>query len=167
MAASRPPEITPARSPWPVLQSVREFSIQILTHTEHGFQTTLLGSGHLQVEHVDARGGAAVVWREKGRWTSGPLAGIPFHNSSEWRGLPETQAIELSHLRRGDASPTFLVRLEPTASGAWASAEPHACGADYYSAILHCNGEGLRLSWDVRSPSDAYRLVFDARIPSG
>lgn len=154
----------PDLSPWRLLSHVRQFSIQVLTPADSVLRPSRVGSGQVRVERDPNQ--STVIWREQGRWTAGPFAGISFSNSSAWRELPGQQAIELSHLRRGDAVPTFLVRLKPTASGAWVSTEPHVCGADRYSATLTWDSAGLRLAWEVRSPTDPYLMLLDARVHS-
>ena len=153
------------RNPWSLLQSVRHFSIAVETYAEDGPRVSHLGIGRLQVEHATSATASTLIWRESGRWTSGPLAGLSFRNTSSWRRVADQPELALSHLRRGDQAPTFLVTLVPGPSGAWVAREPHACGPDLYYAVLEWGARHLCLSWDVKSPSDPYRLRLEARPP--
>jgi Family of unknown function (DUF6314) len=153
------------RHPWHLLRQVRQFSIAVEPHAADGPRVPQAGIGRLQVEHSWSADTSTLIWREQGRWTSGPLAGLVFRNATAWRRVIGQTGLELSHLRRGDRAPTFLVHLEPGPSGAWVTREPHACGADLYSAVLEWDAHTLHLSWEVKSPADAYRLRIEARVP--
>lgn len=140
--------------PWAQLLAARSFSLRMEPRTG----PSLWGRGRIRVEGAEP----AVVWREEGCWLSGPLAGISFHNATAWHRAVDGTAVDLSHLRRGDTRPTFLVRLVPAAVGRWSSAEPHRCGADLYSAWLSTTPDDLTLGWEVEGPSDQYRLEMKA-----
>lgn len=148
---------------WTLLHQLRSFAIRIETRTRDGLSLAHAGSGELQVCEVGAPDSGTVIWRETGRWTTGPLAGIRFRNATAWRPLPDGGGIELSHLRRGDDRPTLLARLTPGPGRTWVAAEPHVCGPDRYFASLEWIEDGLRLVWEVESPTDPYRLTLEAR----
>jgi Family of unknown function (DUF6314) len=153
------------RHPWPLLRRVRQFSIAVEPRAAAGPRVPHTGIGRLRVEHTTSPATSTLIWREHGRWTSGPLAGLAFRNATAWSRVIGQTGLELSHLRRGDGTPTFLVHLEPGPSGAWVTREPHTCGADLYSAVLEWDAQTLHLSWEVESPSEPYRLRIEARVP--
>lgn len=121
----------------------------------------LWNTGEGVVEVATAAG--AVTWQERGRWTSGELAGLAFHNAVQWRRTGPA-AIEVSHLRRGAEQPTFLVELRPGETG-WRAVAPHLCGADRYDARLDWTSDALSLEWQVTSPTDPYTLRWSAPLP--
>jgi len=134
-----------------VLRQARRFLLRV----EAPNRPPLSGDGRITAEPL----GEGLVWREQGRWRTGALAGAGFHNATAWQ--PAADGAELSHLRRGDHAPTFLVRLGPAGPARWESVAPHHCGADRYSAWLELAAGKLRLGWEVASPSDPYRLVLE------
>lgn len=145
-------------SVWPLLFEARHFTLEMTSLDGGDPRIVQRGSGRIRTEPWDSAEGSAVVWREWGRWTEGSLAGVKFRNSTVWRRRAGWSGLELSHLRRGDRAPTFLVDLEPDRSGFLASRLPHDCGLDRYSASLRWDGSRLELCWAVRSPTDPYRL---------
>lgn len=150
-------------TPWSQLLEVRSFSIQVVTYPDGSPLVSQEGSGRICVESREATASSVIIWRERGRWTTGPLAGISFRNSTAWRKVTGIAGLEISHLRRGDHLPTLLGRLHPHASGQLISETPHQCGLDSYRATLSWSLSRIELRWDVESPSDPYQLRFVAR----
>lgn len=149
---SEPTTVLPPRNRpacWPLLLAARRFTIEVAHRTGAVQQ----GAGIIEVRSPDP---GHVVWRERGRWTAGSLAGIEFSNSTAW--AIEGRILELSHLRRGEAAPVHLVRLVSTTDNAMVSQRPHQCGRDRYSARLAWESDRLSLHWTVASPTDPYEL---------
>lgn len=136
---------------WPLLLAARRFTIEVVHRTGAVDQ----GAGTIEVRCPDP---GTVIWREQGRWTRGSLAGIGFGNHTAW--AIEGGMLQLSHLRRGEAAPVFLVRLESTAEATMVSQQPHQCGRDQYSARLAWEPDRLSLRWDVESSTDPYQLLL-------
>jgi hypothetical protein len=149
-------------TPWSILLQARHFSLHVVTMGEAGARLEQTGSGQIRVEQREDPDRSTIIWRERGRWTSGPVAGVPFGNSTAWCRPAGAAGLELSHLRRGDHDPTFLVRLQPAAPGVMVSERPHLCGPDSYSALLSWSGTRLELRWDILSPTDPYQLRLTA-----
>lgn len=146
--------------PWPVLQRVRRFSIRV---EPGGSPISHHGSGVIRVETAVSPEASTITWHEAGRWTAGPHSGIPFTNTTVWQRQPGRPGLALSHLRRGPASPTLLAMLEPACTGTWLAVDPHQCGSDLYHPTLEWDRDGLCLTWAVQSPTDPYRLYFEAK----
>lgn len=145
--------------PWPLLARVNRCRVQVFRPADPaGLVLRHEGEGVVEVTATDSE----VTWQERGRWTSGELAGLAFHNAVRWRRRA-ADAIEVSHLRRGASQPTFLVELRPEAGG-WRAAAPHLCGPDSYDARLAWTGDHLTLEWQVTSPTDPYTLRWTAPL---
>jgi hypothetical protein len=153
-------------NPWPLLGAVRHFRVSIETYGESGPQVAHVGTGHLRIMASASVTASRLVWYEEGSWVAGSLAGLQFHNTTEWRCTAGKSILRLSHLRRGTHSPTFLAALVPGPSGTWLAEAPHACGADLYLPTLTWGPKRLLLVWEVRSPSDPYSLRFEAWKPA-
>lgn len=135
---------------WALLHTARAYQVNVLSLDG---QLRHTGAGQIVVESAEGR----VTWRESGRWETGPLAGIRFHNSTLWERTGELFTVQ--HLRRGDRQPTFLARLEQSADGEWRSVAPHLCGEDRYHALIVVRDAELAIEWRVESPSDPYSLI--------
>jgi uncharacterized protein DUF6314 len=150
--------------PWPLLGQVREFTVRAFHPGVGGPGPSHEGAGVVRVAREDSADAEQVVWLESGRWQSGPLAGIAFHNATLWKRHPGSDVVELSHLRRGGHQPTLLVQLRRESSTSLLSVAPHLCGPDRYLARLTWDSRVLSLSWDVESPADPYRLEWTGRL---
>jgi hypothetical protein len=150
----------PINDPWTLLEAARQFRVTIEVRTGTGIQLSHQGAGQLRVERATSSVGSSVTWHEEGHWLTGPLAGIRFHNTTEWRTNPGEPTLQLSHLRRG--RPTFLATLRPGPTGSWVADAPHVCGQDLYLPTLNFRAGHLDLVWDVQSPTDPYIMRFEA-----
>ena len=149
-------------TPWSILLQARHFSLHVVRMGDAGVQLEHMGSGRIRVEQHENPDRSTIIWRERGCWTSGPVAGVPFGNSTAWCRNAGAAGLDLSHLRRGNRVPTFLVRLQPAAPGLMVSERPHLCGPDSYSASLSWSEGHLELRWDILSPTDPYQLRLAA-----
>ena len=66
--------------------------------------------------------------------------------------------IKLEHLRFGKDNPVFLVELFPSGKNEWSSIQPHNCNDDLYYAELKLENNNIILSWNVKGPTENYRL---------
>lgn len=147
---------------WTLLENARHFRITIEVRTGTGIEVSHQGAGQLRVERATASNSSTVTWHEEGHWLTGPVAGIRFHNTTEWRGSPGQPTLQLSHLRRGIEKPTFLAALRPGPAGTWVAESPHVCGQDLYLPTLNFRAGHLDLVWEVQSPTDPYIMRFEA-----
>jgi hypothetical protein len=139
---------------WELLRVARTYQVRVLSLDG---QLRHTGAGQVVVESGPGR----ITWREAGRWESGALAGIRFHNSTSW--ARDGEAFTVQHLRRGDQQPVLLARLE-WSGGGWRSVAPHLCGEDRYHAEIRMVDDGLVIEWRVESPSDPY--VMEVAVSS-
>lgn len=148
--------------PWPMLALVRRFSIRVAP-AGGGPLVSHHGSGDIRVETAVSPETSTITWYQTGRWTAGPHSGVHFTNTTAWGRRPDRPSLALSHLRRGPDAPALLAILEPAHPGTWLAVEPHRCGPDIYRPTLEWDRDGLRLTWEVQSPTDPYTLYFEAK----
>ena len=103
-----------------------------------------------------------IVWRERGTWETGDLAGSRFFSALRWE-LVSPELIRLEHLRRGVDAPVALVSLSPDGANHWRETAPHLCGADRYHADLALTPDALHLVWRVTGPAKTYLLRTEYR----
>jgi hypothetical protein len=94
----------------------------------------------------------AVVFTEKGLWTSKNNEEMNFSNVFRWTLDKETATISLEHLRRGSEHPVFLFHLSPTGARSLTSIDPHLCENDVYFGQIHFDTHSIRLNWRMIGP---------------
>lgn len=137
------------REVWNRLGGIRRlgFESRLCSAAKTGWSGS--GRGDVRVEPFDA---VTLLFHEAGAWTPAGGREITFHNLFRWTRDPDCRLIRLEHLRFGPDSPVYLFDLVPLSERVLASAEPHVCRDDRYSARLELGTDAVRLSWTVTGP---------------
>ncbi len=144
---------------WQLLREVRRLRVQVHADSPDPARDRRerhRGSGVIEVEE----GAASVLWRERGQWETGRLAGLSFRNVTRWTRSAESGALEVAHGRR--VRTVFLAAFQEERPGLLVAVAPHLCGGDSYSAALHWREDRLVLVWSVSGRRQSYRLAVTA-----
>lgn len=128
------------------LRHVRTLRFTARTDASTGWNG--IGTGSVSVE---VAGPGVVLFHESGIWQ--PTAGgdLRFRNVYRW-SLVAAQMVRLEHLRFGPTQPVQLFELVPESESIWASANPHVCRDDCYSARLRIGERNISLKWAITGP---------------
>lgn len=111
----------------------------------------------MRVEVVDA---LTMLFYENGRWVPDEGHELTFSNVFRWSCHPDGRMIRLEHLRFGLQNPVYLFDLAPASPRVLASAEPHVCQEDLYSARMEVGDATIHLSWTVTGPRKNERIAY-------
>ena len=148
---------TPTDGLWARLARVRTLQLTVELPSANG-----AGGGRAAGSVESEIVGNRIVWRERGVWETGDLAGSRFFSALRWE-LVTPELIRLEHLRRGVDAPVALVSLSPEGADHWRETAPHLCGADSYHADLALTPDALHLVWRVTGPAKTYLLRTEYR----
>lgn len=160
-STATPPPIVPAiERLWARLRGTRFVTVEVERGREGrnvGGSEGVDGVADGEVEWVNVKPDE-VTWRERGRWTIGPLSGTRFCSAYAWRRT-DAGVLSIAHLRLGPDHPVELVDLTESPDGCWRSADPHLCAEDRYSAEVRLVGRKVEVKWTVSGPTTGYLLT--------
>jgi hypothetical protein len=108
---------------------------------------------------VESQGNAVILFHETGAWWPDGGNSSRFRNVFRWTRLDDG-SLRLEHLRFGIEHAVYLFDLIPASDNEWASALPHVCREDCYTAELHIAEMNLQLSWSIDGPRKREKINY-------
>ena len=107
--------------------------------------------------NVEKKHNNEIIFNEQLHWENESSLLINSRNAYRWI-FCNSGNIKLEHLGFGKDSPVFLVEPSPSGENKWTGIQPHKCNDDLYSAELKLENTDIILSWNVKGPTENYRL---------